>query len=86
MLGGVRSSTLIVCTPLVLLPQPSATVHVRRIILLLPQRFETESEYETVTALHASCPVAVPVAEGAVLEPHSTVRSAGRAREGGVVS
>src|SRR5512137_1562204 len=42
--GGVVSRTVIVCSALVALPQASATVQVRKIILLPPQKLVTRSE------------------------------------------
>jgi hypothetical protein len=42
--GGVVSTTVMVWTQLALLPQPSAAVHVRRMIFVFAQRFVTESK------------------------------------------
>src|ERR1043166_6849224 len=84
--GAVVSRTVIVCNPLALLPQPSLAVQVRVMILLPPQLLEIESEYVTVTLLHASWPLAVPVALGAVLAPHSKVKFGGTGMVARVVS
>ena len=51
-----------------------------------PHAGANESAELTATFPHASVPVAVPVAEGAVDEPHSTVTLAGQAMLGLVVS
>src|SRR5215831_10918289 len=84
--GGVVSRTVIVCTPLTLLPQPSVAVQVRLMILVPPQLLVTTSENVTVAELQPSWAVAVPVALGAVLLPHSTVKLGGIVITGGVMS
>src|SRR5437762_13625251 len=82
--GGVVSRTVIICTQLFVLPQPSVAFQVRVIDLVPPQRFVTASLKVTLTALQVSWAVAVPVDAGAVLAPHSSVRSGGQMMDGGV--
>src|SRR5262245_36102372 len=86
MLGGVRSSTVIVWIPLAALPHASVAVQVRLMILLPPHRLVVLSVKVTLTELQPSCPLAFPVALGAVLAPHSSVTSGGTVTSGGVVS
>ena len=85
-LGAVVSTTVIVCTPLALLPHSSVTVQVRVIVSVLPQPSALLSLDVTVTEPQVSLPVALPVPAGLVSPVHSTVASAGTLIEGAVVS
>src|SRR5580765_5885415 len=71
--GGVVSRTVMVCGQLDLLRQASVAVQVRVISFVPPQSGVTESAYVTVGVPQLSVAVAVPVAAGKVLAPHSTV-------------
>src|SRR5205823_11378543 len=82
--GGVVSRTVMVCTQLALLPQESVAVQRREITRLPPQALVTVSLKLTTTEPQLSWPVAVPVAAGAVLAPHSSVTSAGQVMVGAV--
>jgi hypothetical protein len=84
--GGVVSTIVIFCTQLALLPQASVAVQVRVITPLLPQPGTNVSLNVTVASVHASVPVAIPVAAGSVAPVHSTVLSAGHVITGGTVS
>ena len=68
------------------MPQSSVAVHVRVIVPVSPHAAKKLSEEVIVTPPHVSEPVAVPVAPGSVLIPHSTVTSAGQVTDGGIVS
>src|SRR5438045_6629111 len=83
--GGVVSRTVIVCTPLVLLPQESVAVQRRVISRVPPQALVTVSLKLIVTAPQLSWAVAVPVTAGAMLVPHSIVRLGGQVRAVGGV-
>src|ERR1051325_11182773 len=76
--GGVRSSTVMVWPQIALLPQESRAVHVREMMRALPHKFVESSAKVTVTALHVSVAVAVPVAARATDAPHSTVTFVGQ--------
>src|SRR5688572_23073428 len=78
--GGVVSRTVMVCSPLVLLPQESVAVQRRVITRVPPQALVTVSLKLRFTAPQLSWAVAVPVAAGAMLVPHSTVRLGGQVR------
>jgi hypothetical protein len=84
--GGVVSTTVIVCTQLALLPQASDAVQVRRITLVLPQRFVTESTKPIVVSPQPSRAVATPVELVLVSPGHSIVTFVGQIMLGGVVS
>src|ERR1043166_1015995 len=85
--GGVVSLTVIVCSQLELLPHPSVATQWRLIVKLSAQfPGVTVSLCVTVTPLHASVAVAVPVADGSVDWLHDTVASIGHVIAGGVVS
>src|SRR5437867_3643833 len=86
MLGLVVSTTVMVCTPLVLLPQASTAVQVRQTVLVPAQLLLTTSLKLMVTALQPSEAVATPVALVVVGAGHSMVRLAGAVMVGGVVS
>src|SRR5437773_2505219 len=85
MTGLVVSTTVMVCTPLVLLPRESVAVQRRVITRVPPQALVIVSLKLITTAPQLSWAVAVPVAAGAVLAPHSTVRSGGQVRDAGGV-
>src|SRR5262245_46280171 len=59
--GGVVSRTVMVCTPVVLLPQASAAVQVRAITRVAPQLVVMESLKLIATAEQPSVAVATPV-------------------------
>src|ERR1041385_2055609 len=84
--GAVRSSTVIICAQLVRLLQELMAVQVRVMMRALPHTFVKTSAKVTVTALHVSVAVAVPVAAGATDAPHSTVTFDGQVMTGGVMS
>src|SRR6516225_9103614 len=84
--GAVVSCTVLVWTPLVLLPQASVAVQVRATTLVPPQWLLTTSLYVMVTELQAEEAVATPVALVVVLAGHSRTRLGGRMSVGAVVS
>jgi hypothetical protein len=84
--GGVVSTTVIVCTQLEALPQASVAVQVRIITLDAPHPGVTASVKPTPRVLQLSVAVAVPVAAGRVLPPHSTIAFRGHVITGAVVS
>jgi len=75
-----------VCITTLLLLQESIASQRRRIVRALPQLLLTLSLKLTFTALQASVAVALPVALGAMLAPHSTVTFVGAVIVGGEVS
>src|SRR5947207_536511 len=77
-LGAVVSRTVIVCVQLVLLPQRSVAVQVRKMILAPPQVLLVESPYVRVTWLQIPWAVATPVAFVRVSAGHSKLTSAGQ--------
>ena len=79
------SRTVMVCTPLVLLPQESVAVQRRLITRVPPQALVTVSLKLITTEPQLSWAVAAPVAAGAMLAPHSTVRLGGQVRAVGGV-
>src|SRR5882724_3585165 len=84
--GAVVSRTVIVCTQLLVLPQPSVAFQVRVMTPVLPQPGAKASVWLIVTAPHVSLPVAWPVPAGLMSPVHSTVLSDGTLRLGLVVS
>src|SRR5882724_6677753 len=88
MIGGTVSLKLIVCRQLALLPQPSVAVQVRRILALPVQLVRSKASRKVMLAmpLHASVAVADPVLLVVGSTVHSSTRSAGQVRTGGVVS
>ena len=68
------------------LPHASVAVQVRVIVSVLPQPGTELSLKVIATVPQMSEPVAMPVADGSVDIPHSTVASAGQLILGGVVS
>jgi len=67
-------------------PHSSVAVQVRVIVSVLPQLAAEASLKVIATVPQVSAPVAVPVAAGSVGSVHSTVASAGKVNDGGVVS
>ena len=86
MTGGVASRTVIFCTQLDRLPQPSLAVHVRVMMRALPQSVVTESAKLTLAPPHVSVAVAVPVTFVVGEAGQSIVTSGGQLTVGGVES
>src|SRR5688572_16079777 len=87
-IGGVLSSTVIVCIQVAEFWQMSMAVHVRTIVYScgqLPGSI-TSIGVTTGVAVQLSVAVAVPVLAGAVLAVHSTVIFAGQVMTGGTSS
>src|SRR5690606_41697740 len=74
--GGVVSSTVIVCTQSLALPQLSTAVHVRSIVYVsgqLPGMVVSEYPTPLTAALQLSVAVASPKTLGSISSSHSTV-------------
>jgi hypothetical protein len=86
--GAKLSSTKIVCTHVLELPQPSVAVHVRVIVSSCGQLPETVTSVEAITGAPSqlSVAVAVPVFAGNVLSVHSIVISIGHTIAGATTS
>jgi hypothetical protein len=75
-----------ICTTFVLFPQASVAVHLRAMVRVAPQALVTLSVKPTVALPQVSLAVADPVAAGAVLLPHSTIKLGGTETAGALVS
>src|SRR5690606_40188283 len=87
--GGVVSSTVIVCTQSLALPQLSTAVHVRSMVYVSghePGMVVSEYVISVIGSVQLSVAVASPRDTGKVLSSHSTVTLAGQVITGGVVS
>src|SRR5947208_2914493 len=84
--GGVVSRTVIVCTQLALLLQPSVAVQRRHTTLVPPQLLLLLSLYVIVTGPQPSCALAMPVALVLRSAPHSNTKFDGQVRVGLTVS
>ena len=85
-MGGMVSTTVMVCTQDEVFPHSSVAVHVLEMISVPPQP-GTELSVKVIAGVpQASVPVANPVDAGDVSSPHSTVTLAGHTITGGVVS
>jgi hypothetical protein len=86
-IGGVVSTTAIVCTQLAEFPEASVAVHVLEMVPLNPQSC-TVASVKVITGFGSvsSAAVAIPAPVGVVSLPHSNVALAGHVITGGVVS
>src|SRR5436309_2593690 len=84
--GAVVSRRVMLCTQLLVFPQPSVAFQVRVMTPVLPQPGAKASVWLIVTAPQVSLPVAEPCVAGVVSPVHSTVLSEGTVRLGLVVS
>src|SRR5262245_52614704 len=87
-IGGVLSSTKIVCAQVLVLPQSSAATHVRVIVRSCGHEPATVTSLNVNVAVASQLSVAVglPVLAGAVLALHCTVVFGGQVITGGVLS
>lgn len=87
-IGGVLSSTKMVCTQLLELPQSSAATHVLEMVRSCGHEPATVTSLKVNVAVASQLSVAVglPVLAGAVLAVHCTVVFAGQVITGGVLS
>jgi len=84
--GGVVSTIVMICVQgSDMLPDESVPIHT--LMIAVPAQFVTpaESVWLNVTGLQSTA-VGVPVADGAVDEPHSTLMLGGQLITGGIVS
>ena len=87
MTGATLSSTTIVCTQLLELPQSSVATQVRVIVLSCGHAPPTFTSLEVMVGVGSqSVAVAVPVFAGKVLAVHCMVTFGGHAMVGGVLS
>src|SRR5439155_25109181 len=86
MVGAVVSTTVMVWSQVLLLPQSSVAFQCRVMVLVLPQPVTSVSVWLMAALPQVSLPVAVPVAVGSVEAVHSTVLLAGQLMVGAVVS
>jgi hypothetical protein len=85
--GGVVSTTVMVCVQVAMLPHASVAFQVRVIVCAFPQPEAAESLKVTVGVRpQLSVAVAIPVADGLVLAGHCSVALVGHVITGGVVS
>src|SRR5437868_3792380 len=85
-IGGVVSCTVMVWSALALVPHWSVAVQVRAMTLVLAQLVVTTSLKAMLTVPQPSVAVAAPVALVVVTAGHSSTRSIGTVRLGGVMS
>ena len=88
MVGGVLSSTLIVCTHVLIKLQSSMAFHVRKTTNSRSQTPATVTSVYEIEGVgsQASVAVALPSEAGVVLDKQSTVTFAGQVSTGGVKS
>src|SRR5439155_10576561 len=86
MVGAVVSTTVMVWSQVLLLPQASVAFQCRVMVLVLTQPVTSVSVWLMAALPQVSLPVAVPVAVGSVEAVHSTVLLAGQLMVGAVVS
>jgi hypothetical protein len=87
--GGVLSSTMIVCTQILLLPQSSVALQVLNMVYSwehCPVPAVTSLNVIVGVASQRSVAVAVPVLAGSVLAVHSMMRPVGQVMIGGILS